>query len=110
MKSKNKKTEEISPYAKAFFKSFLIKRKKFIAPNGVACFWRFNSATNHLGGWSSNRWDTSGPTKIAIVDFRNTPIQSKKKTSSVADPFFGDFMRTFELKGMPGPSEPAVWL
>ncbi|CAA9590696.1 hypothetical protein AVDCRST_MAG81-5244 [uncultured Synechococcales cyanobacterium] len=110
MKSRNKKTEEISPYAKAFFKLFLVKRKKFIAPTGAVCFRQYNSATNQLGGWLPTSWNTNEPVKIAIVDFRNTPIQSKKKTSSVADPYFGDFMRTFEQKGMPGPSEPAVWL
>ncbi len=110
LKSKNKTTEELSPYAKAFFKLFLIKRKKFVPPSGSTFFRRYNSATNLLGDWPGNRWDNNVPTKLAIVDFRNTPIQSKKKTSSVADPFFGDFMRTFEHKGMPGPTDPAVWL
>ena len=50
------------------------------------------------------------PKKVAVVDFRNMSTQSKKKSSSTADAFYGTFIRTFASKGMPGPSEPLVWL
>ena len=110
LKSKNKNTEELSPYAKAFFKLFLCKRKKFVAPTGSTIFRRYNSTTNLLSDWPGNRWDNNVPTKLAVVDFRNMSGQSKKKASTAANSFYDNFMLTFASKGMPGPSEPAVWL
>jgi hypothetical protein len=110
LKSKNKATEELSPYAKEWFKLFLHKRKRFVPPTGKTFFRKFNSAANTLGSWPGNAWNDNQPTKLAVIDFRNVPGQEKKPTATVVDPFFGDFMRTFQAKGMPGPSEPTVWL
>lgn len=110
LKSKNKSTEELSPYAKEWFKLFLKKRKSFVAPTGTSYFRKYNPVTGTLGSWPGNRWDDNKSTQLALIDFRTAPGQEKKPTADVTNPFFSDFMQTFQTQGMPGPSDPEVWL
>ena len=49
VRSKNKRTEELSPYAKAFFKRFLEKRSTFKEPIGSSFFRKYNAASSTLG-------------------------------------------------------------
>ena len=113
LKSKNKSTEDVSPYAKAWFKEFLRKRKSFVQNTGSTYLRKYNTASNTLTDWPANRWTADGeqPMKLAVIDFRNTPIIGRGRAKATIDaPFFGDFMRTFATKGQPAPSEPRVWL
>lgn len=110
LRSKNKKTEELSPYAKAFFKQFLEKRSSFQKPIGSSFFRKYNAATGTLGRWPANSWGSNSPVRLGVIDFRFVPGYSRRATSGVLNPFFSDFMNTLKSGGMPGLTQPEVWI
>ena len=68
--SKNKSIDELSPYAKEFFKAFLRNRWNFHTPASRAYFRAYDPSANRLGSWPSGSWETmSENLKLAIMDF-----------------------------------------
>jgi hypothetical protein len=110
MRSKNKKTEQLSPYAKAFFTKFLEQRSNFEAPVGTAFFRKYNAATNTLSQWPASSWKEYPFVQLALVDFRFMPGYSRRSKSGVINPFFKDFLNTLKSAGMPDVTEPEIWL
>ena len=49
--SKNKSIDELSPYAKEFFKAFLRNRWNFHTPASWAYFRTYDPSANRLGSW-----------------------------------------------------------
>lgn len=47
--NKNKPIEELSPYAKQFFKLFLLQKHNFEKPAGRAYFRAFDTSANRMG-------------------------------------------------------------
>ena len=68
--SKNKSIEDLSPYAKAFFKAFLLNRYNFHTPASRAYFRAYNPFTNRLGVWPAGSWETTCENlSLAVMDF-----------------------------------------
>ena len=57
--SKNKSIEELSPYAKEFFKAFLRNRWNFHTPASRAYFRAYDPFANSLGSWPTGSWETT---------------------------------------------------
>ena len=51
VESKNKTIDDLSPYAKAFFKAFLLNRYNFHTPASRVYFCAYDPSTNRLGAW-----------------------------------------------------------
>jgi hypothetical protein len=74
MRNKNRKIEELSPYAKQFFKVFLKQKKEFQKPARRAYFRPFSSLNNKLGPWPENSWENVAHALVlGIIDFRRVP-------------------------------------
>lgn len=110
LRSKNKKTEQLSPYAKAFFTKFLEKRATFEEPFGAAYIRKYNAATNVLGPWPTNSWPDNAHVRLGVIDFRFLPGYGRRNTSGVLTPFFNDFFTALKSGGMPGITQPDVWI
>jgi hypothetical protein len=73
-RNKNRAIEELSPYAKQFFKVFLKQKKDFRKPVGRAYFWPYSGLNTRLGPWLENSWETVAHTLVlGIIDFRPMP-------------------------------------
>jgi hypothetical protein len=111
-KSWNKPIEELSPYAKEFFKTFLRTRADFEPPYGKCYFLKFNNANNVFGSWPNDSWRPDGRENITlgVIDFRFVPGFCMKDKSTVSKPYFDDFMRILMFQTVPSVSDVPVWL
>jgi hypothetical protein len=110
-RNKNRKIEELSPYAKQFFKVFLKQKKEFRRPNGRAYFRPFNGTSNKLGAWPENTWENIQHTLIlGIIDFRRVPGFTQVNKHNVQRPYFEDFTNALQRQSQPTINEPPVWL
>lgn len=108
---RNSTCEELSPYAKEFFRVFLRVRENFYPPTGAMHYCAYKASTNSLSTWASDTWQTLGcNVKLGVVDFRNIPGFASKSRSSDARPFFEEFMTTFSTKGKPHLTDLPAWL
>ena len=68
--SKNKSIEELSPYAKEFFKAFLRNRWNFHTLASRAYFRAYDPSANCLGLWPTRNWETTSEhLKLTVMDF-----------------------------------------
>ena len=105
--SKNKSIDELSPYAKEFFKAFLRNRWNFHTPASRAYFRAYDPSANRLGSWPSRSWETtSEQLKLAVMDFRRLPGFPGKGEDSLEKPYFDMFVTV----DFPTVTEPSVWL
>ena len=106
--SKNKSIDELSPYAKEFFKAFLRNRWNFHTPASGAYFRAYDSSANRLGSWPLGSWETrSEQLKLAVMDFRRLPGFTAKGEDSLEKPYFDMFMNMFVTADFPtSPSLP----
>nr|PNR32277.1 hypothetical protein PHYPA_026403 [Physcomitrium patens] len=110
-RNKSKSCEELSPYAKEFFRVFLRRRAQFHKPTGKAYIRKYDGSTVQLGSWSENCWLNDGnKIKLGIIDFRRVPGFSSKEKSTVSKPYFEDFMSMFVTCKLPQITDPPVWL
>lgn len=110
-RNKNRTCEELSPYAKEFFTTFLKRRSEFQPPTGKAYIRRFDGSKNELGDWPTNAWLEDGSKiKMSIIDFRLMPGQDLKDKSTVYKPYFENFMKMFSAGTLPLISDVHVWL
>jgi hypothetical protein len=73
-RNKNRAIEELSPYAKQFFKVFLKQKKDFRKPTGRAYFRPYSGLNTRLGPWPENNWETVAHALVlGIIDFRRVP-------------------------------------
>jgi hypothetical protein len=81
--NKNWKIEELSPYAKQFFKVFRKQKKRFKKPAGRTYFQLFSAMNTKLGPWPKNSSDMLAHALIlGIINFRYVPnFTSLSKTS-----------------------------
>ena len=69
--SKNKTIDDLSSYAKAFFKAFLLNRYNIHTPISRAYFRAYDPSTNRLGAWPARSWETMCENlSLAVMDFR----------------------------------------
>ena len=109
--SKNKSIDELSPYAKEFFKAFLRNRWNFHTPASRAYFRAYDPSANRLGSWPSGSWETtSEQLKLAVMDFRRLPGFTAKGEDSLEKTYFDMFMNMFVMADFPTVTEPPVWL
>ena len=109
--NKNKSIEELSPYAKQFFKAFLLQRADFVKLAGRAYFRAYDATNNRIGSWPVNSWElTSENLKLAVLDFRRMPCFAAKESSTFQDPYFQQFMLMFMQSNCPNINEPPNWL
>ena len=109
--SKNKSIDELSPYAKEFFKAFLRNRWNFHTPASRAYFRAYDPSANRLGSWPSGSWETmSEHLKLAVMDFRRLPGFTGKGEDLLEKPYFDMFMNMFVTADFPTVTEPPVWL
>ena len=108
--SKNKSIEELSPYAKEFFKAFLRNRWNFHTPASRAYFRAYDPSTNRLGSWPAGSWETTSEhLSLAVMDFRRLPGFIGKGEDSLEKPYFDMFMNMFVTTDFPTVTEPPVW-
>ena len=112
IRSKNKKTAEISPYAAEFFKVFLEKKKKFRKPAGEAHYRPYDRQHNEHADWGEGAWTADTPTglRLGVIDFRYLPGVEDKEVSSTGMPYFFDFMSSLKRRREPDFDEVPVWL
>jgi hypothetical protein len=108
---RNTSCEELSPYAREFFRVFHRVRKNFYLPTGAMHYRVYKAETNSLGTWPSDSWQTlECNVKLGIIDFRNIPGFTAKSRSSDARPFFEEFMNMFSAKRQPLLTDLPAWL
>ena len=94
--NKNKSIEELSPYAKQFFKAFLLQKANFVKPVGRAYFKAYDATNNRMGSWPANSWELILENlNLAVLDFRRVPGFAAKESSTFQDPYFQQFMLMF---------------
>ena len=109
--SKNKSIDDLSPYAKAFFKAFLLNRYNFHTPASQAYFHAYDPSANRLGSWLAGSWETTCENlSLVVMDFRRLPSFSGKGEDSMEKPYFDMFMNMFVATDFPTMTEPPVWL
>ena len=109
--SKNKSIEELSSYAKEFFKAFLRNHWNFHTPASWAYFCAYDPSANRLGLWLAGSWETkSKHLSLAIMDFRWLPSFFGKGEDSLEKPYFNMFMNMFVTKDFPTITKPPMWL
>ena len=109
--SKNRSIEELSPYAKEFFKAFLRNRWNFHTPANRAYFRAYDSSTNRLGlGPAGSSETKSKHLSLAIMDFRQLLDFTRKGEDSLEKPYFNMFMNMFVTMDFPTVTKPPVWL
>lgn len=100
VRSKNKSLEELLPFAKAWFKGFLEKRKYFEVPGVMAYVQKYNIIMDTLGMWPENTWDQiADKPRLGLINFCFVLGQDLKAKSSVAKLFFKDFMDSLRSDG-----------
>ena len=108
--SKNKSIEELSLYAKEFFKAFLRNRWNFHTPASRAYFRAYDPSANCLGSWPARSWKTmSEHMSLAVMDFRWLLGFTGKREDSLEKPYFDMFMNMFMTMDFPTVTEPPVW-
>ena len=81
--NKNKAIEELSPYAKQFFKAFFSQKADFVKPAGRAYFRAYDATNNRMRLWLANSWEpTSKNLKLVVLDFRRVPGFAAKESST----------------------------
>ena len=109
--NKNKAIEELSPYAKQFFKAFLSQKANFVKLAGHAYFRAYDATNNRMGSWPVNSWElTSENLKLAVLDFRRVPSFVAKESSTFRDLYFQQFMLMFMQSNCPNINKPPNWL
>ena len=109
--NKNKTIEELSPYAKQFFKFFFLQKADFVKPVGRAYFRAYDATNNRMGSWPANSWElTLENLKLAVLDFRRVLGFAAKESSTFQDPYFQQFMLMFMQSNCPNINEPPNWL
>lgn len=109
---RNTRCEDISPFAKQFFRVFLEVRSNFnpsYAPVHLRTFERKPPMT--LAPWGPDTWDIEGEdANLGIIDFRLIPGTGGKAKSSIEKPFFEQFMKYFANQKEPSLSSLPCWL
>ena len=109
--AKNKKADEISPYAKAVLRLFLKKKKAFVKPVGKAFMRMYDSAQNVIGHWAEGRWESCrDDLALGIIDFRRVPNFTCAAEYSASKPYFQSFMNLLSNQSAPGLTDPPAWL
>ena len=109
--NKNRKIEELSPYAKQFFKVFLKQKKEFVKPVGRAYFRSFSGVATKLGPWPENSWENVAHVLVlGIIDFRCVPGFTQANKTTVQRPYFEDITNVLQKQSQPKINEPLVWL
>ena len=68
--SKNKTIDDLSLYAKAFFKTFLMNGWNFHTLASRVYFRAYDPSTNRLGLWPAGSWETTSENQsLAVMDF-----------------------------------------
>jgi hypothetical protein len=110
-RNKNQKIEELSPYAKQFFKVFLKQKKEFQKPAGRAYFRPFSGLNNKLGPWPENSWENVAHALVlGIIDFRRVPNFTQVNKTTAQKPYFEEFMNALQRQSQPTMTEPPIWL
>ena len=110
-RNKNRKIEELSPYAKQFFKVFLKQKKEFVKPVGRAYFRPYNTTTTKLGPWPENTWENLAHLLVlGIMDFRRVPGFPQVNKTTALRPYFEDFTNALQKQSQPVINETPVWL
>jgi hypothetical protein len=92
-RNKNRAIEELSPYAKQFFKVFLKQKKEFRKPVGRAYFGPYSDLNTRLGPWPENSWETVAHALVlGIIDFRRVPNFTQVNKTTAQRPYFDEFM------------------
>ena len=87
--NKNKAIEELSSYAKHFFKAFLLQKANFVKPVGRTYFRAYDVTNNWMGSWSTNSWElTPENLKLATLDFRRVLGFVAKESFTFHNPYF----------------------
>ena len=109
--NKNNAIEELSPYAKQFFKAFLSQKADFVKPIGRAYFKAYDATNNWMDLWPTNSWELmSENLKLAILDFRWVPGFVAKELSTFHDSYFQQFMLMFMHSNFLNINNPSNWL
>ena len=110
-RNKNRKIEELSPYAKQFFKVFLKQKKDFRKPAGRAYFRPYSGMNTRLGPWPGNSWEELAHALVlGIIDFRRVPNWTQVSKGSASRPYFEDFTNALQRQSQPTINEPPIWL
>lgn len=109
---RNTPTEDLSPYAIQFFRTFLDVRSKFVQPQANMFFRPFNrGSTLSLGTWPSDAWHLNGSdVALGIIDFRFLPGYDSRHKYTIDKPFFTEIFKMLESKGRPKLDEIPSWL
>ena len=112
VRSKNKKTADISPHAHEFFKVFLEKRKEFVKPSGKAQYRPYDPKENIHSEWADGVWtdDEAKFMRLGVIDFRNLPGVEQKEKSCTGMPYFYEFMTSLKRRGEPDFDQVPAWL
>ena len=87
--NKNKAIEQLSAYAKQFFKAFLLQKANFEKPASRTYFRAYDATNNQMGLWPANSWElTSENLKLAVLDFQQVPGFTAKESSTFHDLYF----------------------
>jgi hypothetical protein len=109
--NKNWRIEELSPYAKQFFKVFLKQKKQFRKPADQAYFRPFSGMNTKLGPWPENRWEMVAHSLIlGIIDFRRVPNFMQVSKTTAYKPYFEEFMAVLQIQFQPSMINPPIWL
>lgn len=104
--------EDLSPYAKQFFRVFLDVRSRFKPSNAQVHVRKFQRKTMVLSPWDSDSaWESKGKdANLGIIDFRLIPGAVSKGKSSTGKPFFETFMGVFSDQTEPALNDLPCWL
>ena len=110
--SKNKKCEELSPYAAEFLKVFLKSKGKYTKPEAWIFVKSYSSDKDLMGDWADKVWDesTNKSIKLALLDFCNIPGVLHKSTAPKDSPYYEEFMETMSNLTDPCLKDLQVWL
>jgi hypothetical protein len=109
--NKSRSIEELSPYAKQFFKVFLKQKKEFRKPAGRAYFRPFSGLNTKLGPWPKNSWETVAHALVlGIIDFRHVPNFTQVGKTIVQKPYFEEFMAALQRQSQPSMIDPPISL
>ena len=110
-RNKNWKIEELSPYAKQFFKVFLKQKKEIRKPAGHAYFRPFSGLNTKLGPWPEDSWEkVAHALVLGIIDFQRVPNFMQVSKSIAQRPYFEDFTNVLQKQSQSTINEPPIWL
>ena len=111
MLNKNQKIEELSLYAKQFFKVFLKQKKEFKKPVGRAYFRLYSSMNNKFGPGLENIWeDVAHALVLGIINFMCVPNFTQVNKGTTQRPYFEDFTNALQRQSQSTINEPPIWL